>query len=221
MPDANLPRRPEALILDMDGVLFDSECLHAASWEQILTPLGLALEPDWFQPWIGVPDALMVEHFHKLLPDQPAASLLAAKREAYRLLSESELALFPGVFDEILAVKALRKPVAIATGSSEIDAVRLLKKLGVYDLLDALVYAELVVHKKPAPDPYLLAAERIGVPPASCAVVEDSPNGLASAVAAGCRAFTIASGIDPALLTASERMFPTTAEAIAHIRDLM
>ncbi len=220
MPEVR-PHRPIGLILDMDGVLFDSEGLHADSWEQVLLPLGVTFEAEWFHRWIGVPDARMVEHFAAQLPGHAAADLLAAKRARYRALSESEMSLYPGVFDEILAVKATGAPVGVATGGSEVDAVRLMKHFGLYDHLDAFVYAEMVEHKKPAPDAYLLAAELLGIDPATCAVVEDSPNGLAAAISAGCRPFTVKSAIPAELLTAAERTFDTTAEAISHIRGLI
>jgi len=202
------------LILDMDGVLFESESLHALSWTDVVAPLGLTLAPDWFAPWIGIPDTEAAANLHALLPQWPAAELLARKREGYLKRTRTELSLFPGVGEEIAALARAGVPLAVATSSSKEHAEPILRRLGIDKHLDALVCAEDVARKKPAPDPYLLAARRLGRQARRCLVIEDTPVGIASGRAAGCRVLAVATSLPLNRLADAEFVFESTIDAI-------
>ncbi len=91
----------------------------------------------------------------------------------------------PGVCSGLAELKVKRITIGLATSGSGLIVNAMLSSLGLADYFQAVAYAELVTHAKPAPDLYLKAAELIGMPPEHCIAVEDSPPGIASAKAAG------------------------------------
>jgi HAD superfamily hydrolase (TIGR01509 family) len=176
---------PAAVVFDLDGVLVDSErawdaarrglaAEHRRAWPPgTTTALQGMSTPEWaayLADHVGVP----------LPPERIAAAVIARMADQYR----RELPLLPGA---VTAVRALagRWPLGVAS-SSPPDLIRtVLAAAGLADRFQTLVSSEEVPRGKPAPEVYLLAAERLGVDPTGCVAVEDSANGLRSAAAAG------------------------------------
>jgi len=207
-----------AIIFDMDGVLCDSEPLHMRAWQEVLREFGVEIVIESLHQWIGVADTQYARHSaeHFNLPIG-AEELLARKREAYRVITATELALYPGVLAGIRQAAARKLPLAVATASARSEAERNLEHVGVLPYLSALVVAEDVRRPKPAPDPFLLAAERIGIPPVKCAVVEDSPTGIAAARAAGCTVLAVATTHAHARLAEAHFIFDSPEQALVAI----
>jgi HAD superfamily hydrolase (TIGR01509 family) len=194
----------EAVVFDLDGVLVDSEQVwdaarrdvvarHGGTWKDSATRdmLGMS-SPEWSR---YVVDELHVE----LTPEQVNAQVVDAMLELYR----RELPLLPGARE---AVRRLADDFALGLASSSnrevIDLV--LDQMGVTGCFAASVSSEEVGRGKPAPDVYLEAARRLGVPPDGCTAIEDSENGLRSAHAAGMRVIAI-----------PNPHFPPAADALA------
>ncbi len=179
--------RFEAILFDFDGVLLDSERVHFACWAEVLKPLGLAL--DWqtySRECIGISDREMLEMLaRRSNPPQDVASLLArypAKRDCFRnRMLRQELV----TSDTASLIRALRPDykLAVVSSSARCEVEPILELGGVRCLFDTVVCAEDVERPKPAPEPYLLAARRLGV--RTALVVEDSDAGLESGKAAG------------------------------------
>ncbi|HWC29263.1 MAG TPA: HAD family phosphatase, partial [Dehalococcoidia bacterium] len=174
-----------AVIFDMDGVLADSEPIYHYAMQLMLTPLGKQITPTQQRDMMGK----SIEDTWAYLAN--AFSLegpLDALIDAYDQELRRQLALvrdtLPGVRELLGALKQRGVPMAVASSSLPewIDA--LLGGLGLQGTFDAAVSARQAAHPKPAPDVYLLAAERLGIDPNHCIAVEDSPTGLASAKAA-------------------------------------
>jgi HAD superfamily hydrolase (TIGR01509 family) len=195
----------EAVVFDLDGVLVDSEQVwdaarrdvvarHGGTWKDSATRdmLGMS-SPEWSR---YVVDELHVE----LTPEQVNAQVVDAMLELYR----RELPLLPGARE---AVRRLADDFALGLASSSnrevIDLV--LDQMGVTGCFAASVSSEEVGRGKPAPDVYLEAARRLGVPPDGCTAIEDSENGLRSAHAAGMRVIAIPPAAD-ALALADARL---------------
>lgn len=210
----------KALLIDMDGVLVDSEPLHMKAWAEVLSPLGLEVDRAWFDPWIGVPDAELAAHVcRELVPEEQADALLNRKRSAYARIRDAELTVMPGVDDALADFKDL--PMAVVTSSRRAEAEASLAKTGLAPYFAALVAADDVPRTKPAPDPYRRAAALLAVDPAGCVVIEDSPAGIASAQAAGCTAYAVSTTCGSDQLHQADRIFPSTAEALECVRGIV
>jgi HAD superfamily hydrolase (TIGR01509 family) len=174
---------PVAAVFDCDGTLVDSEPLAGEAWRRALKPYGYAVTDEDLENTIGIPYA----RTHAYLAERaeiPAAAALwpELSRELFALI-DAQLEPFD---DALQAVKDLRqRGVAIAVASSS-PRERLDRTLARARLqFEITIAGDEVERGKPAPDMFLLAAERLGVTPARCVVIEDSPPGVAAGIAAG------------------------------------
>ncbi|SEP81884.1 HAD-IA family hydrolase [Microlunatus flavus] len=172
----------DAVLFDMDGTLVDSTAAVYRAWARWAVEHGLS--EDQMRGHDGIPAASIVAKF---LPE--------AEREAGVLrineleLNDTEgLLVLPGATEALAAVADA--PNAIATSCTMPLAKARIASSGLV-APKVLVTADQVEHGKPAPDPYLLAAERLGVDPTRCLVVEDAPLGLQAAKAAGCATLAV------------------------------
>ncbi|MBC6994706.1 HAD family phosphatase [Neolewinella lacunae] len=175
------------LLCDLDGTLADTEPQHCSAWLNLLeSSYGLHYDEHWFEQWIGtsdrtVADWLIREHGLSSSIDE----MIAGKQEKFHAIVRTEGSSFPGVAAALAEISAAF-PLAIATNSGRVDAGVVVPALGLDRFTDTVVTATDVVHLKPAPDIYLLAAQRLGLPAAACIAIEDSTPGGAAAKAAGC-----------------------------------
>jgi HAD superfamily hydrolase (TIGR01509 family) len=189
----------------MDGVLADSEPVYYQAVNIVLGPIGKQITDEQQRALMGhsIQDTWRYLARELDLGDSIEPYVAAYDRELRRLLAEVREPL-PGVFELLVALKSRGTPIAVASSSLPSWIEALLGGLGLSDTFDALVSASMVKHPKPAPDVYLLAAERLGVPPHRCIALEDTPTGLASAQAAGM--FTVQ-------VTAASTAFPPLPQA--------
>lgn len=166
-----------AVIFDMDGTLIDSTPAVLRAWAHWAVEHGLP--PERLQGFHGVPSAGVVR---AVLPPERTAAAIERINEL-ELTDVDDIVVLPGAAESLAALPADR--IAIATScNTPLAAAR----IGASGLLApaVVVTASDVVNGKPAPDPFLLAAERLGVDPTDCLVVEDAPKGLQAARSAGC-----------------------------------
>ena len=188
-----------AVIFDMDGVLTDSEPLINAAAIAMFKEKGLVVKPDDFLPFVGTGEeryvAGVAEKYDFPL-DPPAA-----KRRTYEIyldLVPSQLEAFPGVLELVNACRSAGLLVAVASSADEVKVRANLEKIGLpMQFWDVVIAGEAVRNKKPAPDIFLIAAERLGVDPRECVVVEDAVNGVQAAKAAGMRCVAVAHTFPP------------------------
>ena len=202
------------VVFDMDGVLVDSEALHARAWREILTGYGVKFRLDWLDDWVGVPDSEFVERLvaEPELRNVTGDELRDRKRRRFRQLVREDLHPFPGVLPG-LAMLQPRFRLACATGSSRGEARLCLEVTGLLPFLETLITSDDVQRQKPYPDIYVKATTTLGIAPESCLAVEDSPHGLTAARAAGCCVV----GVSELALRAEprpEHTFPQVAQAI-------
>lgn len=185
-----------AVIFDMDGCLVDSEPMSLQTLAAMMAAEGLPTTTDALrQKFLGVSIQSIVSHISEAL-DRPDLPDFAREFEA-RLLARypTELRVIPGIPALLDDLAARGIAIAIATGSSVHRLGITLQVAELADRFGAHIFsADQVRHGKPAPDLFLLAAERLGVPPEACAVMEDSPHGITGARAAGMRAVGFTGG---------------------------
>jgi beta-phosphoglucomutase-like phosphatase (HAD superfamily) len=173
-----------AYIFDCDGTLADTMPTHYKAW---LTALGEHADqfPEaMFYELGGVPTARIVEILnerHQLT--LPVDDIVAQKEHLFLEMSHEIAAIEPVV--GLARSYAGVRPMAVASGGHRRIVMNTLRALGIADLFQAIVTAEDYRRGKPAPDPFLEAALRLGVPPESCLVFEDTRTGIAAAEAAG------------------------------------
>lgn len=181
-----LPIRPAAVIFDMDGLIFDTETLYQEAFLAAATAGGHDLPATVIQRTIGVPwtrsRLMLLEHMGSDFPvDQYFTQVIGH----FESLAATQLRLKPGVVELLDLLDQLEMPRCITTSSAHATVQ---SHLAAHDLADR--FPVVVGHgdyaaSKPAPDPFLMAAKRLGVAPTLCLALEDSHNGVRSASAAG------------------------------------
>ena len=179
-----------ALIFDFDGVILDTETCTYETTAAIFAEHGKTLDPAWWHSILGTADH---PHWSDLLAETIGHPVdreaVVAQREERRLKIIRTLSPCAGVLELLEAADAAGVATAVAS-SSRLDWVAgHLDRLGLRHRFAAVVTRDDVgdeaARTKPAPDLFLVAAERLGVPPAACVVLEDSPNGVVAGRAAG------------------------------------
>ena len=221
---SRLKYRPRAVILDMDGTLLDTEPLAARAWGDAASALGLEFDASLPPRMIGRNFAdcrAMIVARHG--DDYPTDRLMSGWRAAYDAIVERDgLALKPGVEELFDWLDAEGLPRAVATSTRRERAHAALARAGLAARIDALVGGDEVVQGKPAPDIFLVAASRLGVPPAACSVLEDSDAGVLGALAAGMTPIVIPDLLPPSpdVLSSEPLVLATLHDALAHLAAL-
>jgi len=174
-------RDPAAVLFDMDGTLADTESLWWQAADKVSTGLGHALSTSDRDDVVGRPVEHAAAYLHRIVSGRhEPAHINSAPHNEFAELVAGRVEPRPGVVD-LLAAAAI--PLAVVSASPR-DVVELV--LGA-DRFATSVAAGETARAKPAPDPYLRAARQLRAHPRGCVAIEDSPVGVASAEAAGCR----------------------------------
>ncbi len=176
-----------AFIFDCDGTLADTMPVHQIAWVHALRKHGASFDFGWdlFMSRAGKTIELTVSELnHQFGLKLDPAAVAADQRAHFDTLAAGVLAL-----ENVVAFARERAahgfPVSVASGGDASTVHRTLRTIGVSNLFQVVVTAEDVVHGKPAPDLFLLAAKRMGVAPEQCLVFEDSLLGISAAERAG------------------------------------
>ena len=177
-------RRFSGYIFDCDGTIADTMPIHFRAWTRALTEAGGQFPEELFYEWGGKPTDVIVGQLNDRYGLDLDVAETVRKKEDYYLQTVSEVTPVKQVLEIAQEMHGL-VPMAIASGGHRELVEATLNALGIIRLFDAIVCAEDYVNGKPAPDPFLEAARRLGVSPGNCVVFEDSPTGIQAAEAAG------------------------------------
>jgi len=184
------PEKLKGIIFDCDGTLADTMPLHWRAWQSVARRYKLHFPEDRFYSLGGVPsrDILKMLGEEQGLKLDPLAVAHEKESEYLPLIAQVEpINLVVGVAREHFG----KIPLAVASGGTRAIIERVLRHLGIRELFTAVITSEDVVNQKPAPDIFLEAAHRMGVPPQFCRAYEDTDLGMQAIRAAGMEAVDV------------------------------
>jgi HAD superfamily hydrolase (TIGR01509 family) len=190
----------EAVFFDMDGLLVDSEKVWLEIETEVMARLGAEWSPEHQVHLVGGSMERTLDYMLGVSGTDVAAETIQEWMVSGMVERLSQgVRVMPGALELLEAVRAEGVPVGLVTSSMKEIAEAVLKRVG-KERFDVIVTAADVERTKPDPEPYLTAAALLGVEPVRCVVLEDSPNGVAAATAAGCAVVAVPSllPIEPA-----------------------
>jgi HAD superfamily hydrolase (TIGR01509 family) len=184
---------PDAVIFDMDGLIFDTEALYQKALLGLAYERGVAsITQVTVEQTVGLSWSSTRALLGRELPTHADVDeFIGAWTDRYEALAQHELALKPGVMELLDALESLGIARAVATGSYGEVAMRHLAEFELHGRFHSIVAKEDCVNGKPAPEPFLTSAARLQVEPSRCWALEDSRNGIRSAHDAGMEAIMI------------------------------
>jgi beta-phosphoglucomutase family hydrolase len=180
-----LPNGPfGAYLFDCDGTIADSMPLHYVAWRKALGEWNCEFDEKLFYAWGGMPITEIIATLNMRNGLKMPVETVSERKESiyYELLPQ--LKVVPEVLEHIESQQG-RIPFAVVSGSTKESVMASLASLKLLDRFDAMVCAGDYKKSKPDPEPFLLAAERLGVAPNTCLVFEDTEMGIQAATAAG------------------------------------
>jgi len=177
----------EAVLWDMDGVLLDSERLVRDIFVELMLADKVLQDPETvYMQSIGLNQKSIIELYTQyMFSIEQAEHYFQLVAKTYKQRISSDLLLKPGVLAALQAVDGEGLPQMIVTSSKTETAKMKIAKFGLQDYFCDILGGDQVTHGKPNPEPYVTACQRLGINPANALVVEDSPNGILAALAAG------------------------------------
>ena len=215
--------RIEAVIFDLDGLMVDSEPLARQAWRTLLASYGHELDEETVNAMLG----LRLMDSSRLVKGRFALPLTVeqiANRRGELLLASlpGNLQPMPGLIELLNAIDARGLRRAVATSSPGFYAPVALQEIGAADGFVVIVTGDSVARGKPAPDIYLAAAAALALPPTLCLALEDSPNGVRSAKAAGMRCIAVPNELSVELdLSEADAILPSLGAVAQRLDEFL
>ena len=176
-----------AVLWDLDGVLVDSAPFHFQAWRELLASLGRELSEADFQRTFGLRNDAILRDLLGELPPAEVERLGARKEALFRRAALGNIVALPGALALLSLLRERDFKLALVSSAPYGNIDLILGSLGVEAAFDIIVGEEDVTQGKPNPEGFLLAAKRLGVPPAECVVIEDAQAGVEAAKRGGMR----------------------------------
>lgn len=193
-----------AVLWDLDGVLVDSTRYHYEAYQQLLEEAGRELSFDEFRSLIGLRNETILRRLIGGLPAAEAERLADRKETLFRGRIAGNVEALPGAAELVRRLRREGFLLAIVSSTPRANIELILASLGLADAFSVVVGAEDAQRGKPDPEGFLVAAERLRVPPAECVVLEDAPEGIEGAKAAGMRCIGVSTTRPPERLSGAD-----------------
>jgi beta-phosphoglucomutase len=220
----------QAVVLDFDGVIADTEPLHYEAYRQIFEPFGIAVTAEEYaEHYIGLADRKALAdagRAHGLeVEDRLLDDLIARKAEVVRHILVNARPVYPGVA-ELLRAWSAEVPLAVASGALRSEIELVLSVAGVLDTVRVIVSANDVKRSKPAPDAYLKALELLtahvpDLEPPRTVAIEDSRFGIQSAREAGMRAVAVTTSFPRSELASADLIVDALPSLTLEVLDAL
>ncbi|MDR1973871.1 MAG: HAD family phosphatase [Bacteroidales bacterium] len=203
----------ETIFFDLDGVIIDSEPVHAKAKKFTLDLFAINYPVSIFDDFIGQPDEAFFKHVSEELDAQKRPAELFLK-EKQRLFVEilPEMKLIDGFFPFFQEVKKIGIKTALVSSTSTYTFGLIDENFNIAHLFDLLITEKDTINHKPHPDPYIKALQTLPASTESTIVIEDSPNGIISAKLAGCKVFALTTSFKTEKLAEADVIFDSYAE---------
>jgi beta-phosphoglucomutase family hydrolase len=203
----------KGVLFDWDGVVIDSSAQHERSWEILAAEISKPLPEGHFKRGFGKKNQVIIPEILCWATDSAEVERIADRKETiYReLVQRDGVRILPGARELLAALREAGIPRAIASSTPRQNLEAIFASTGLGEWFDAVVCGDDVIHGKPAPDIFLLAAERLGLAPADCVVIEDAHAGIEAAKRAGM----------PVLGIATTHPVPSLSAANAAVQSLV
>lgn len=188
-----------AIIFDMDGTLIDTEKYYRVFWPKALAEFGYRMTAEQALTMRSLGRPFAIEQLKSWYGEDFDYTAVREKRKELmeECLDREGIQCKPGAIELLTELKKRGITTAIATATDLERTEKYLKMTGLRDYFDTIISAVMVKQGKPAPDIYLYACEQMGLAPADCIAVEDSPNGVLSAYRAGCKVIMVPDQTEP------------------------
>lgn len=189
----------EAVVFDMDGLMFDTEKIGIRTWKTLAEELGYPKLDGLIYSCFGTNHNFKRKYFAEVLgKDFPYDEFCKREVEVTgKTLEEEGVPHKEGLVELLGFLKKSSIKCAVATSTPQYPAVEHIKKAGVFDFFDAIITGDMTEKGKPYPDIYLMACSELGVEPEKAMGLEDSYNGLRAICAAGMKAVMIPDMVEP------------------------
>lgn len=182
----------DTIFFDFDGVVIDSEPIHAKTKALSLDAYNIRYPADIFDKFKGIPeDKFFIYASEHLDPQHRSYELFIKKRHEYLSELLPEMPIIEGFLDFVEYIKNKGIRTALVTSSTNQELKNVNKHLNIISHFDKVISADATVKHKPHPDPYLKALEIMQANRENIIVIEDSPNGIISGKKAGCRCYAL------------------------------
>lgn len=215
--------RPEAVVFDMDGVIFDSERLVVECWKEVAEKYGMEDVETACRACLGItrPEAKAVfrrkygPDFDYDLRKQEMSDLFFAR------YGEGRLPMKPGIVEILTSLKEAGIPVALASSTRREVVTRELADAGIIHFFTQIICGDMVTRSKPDPEIFLTACQALGSDPARTAGIEDSFNGIRAAAAGGLRTIMVPDMLQPTeeIRSLTEAVLPSLHEVCAYLLE--
>jgi HAD superfamily hydrolase (TIGR01509 family) len=214
--------RLKAVLFDMDGTLVDSEKVWSIGLDELAQAYGGTLSATARAAMIGtsMAESMAILHADLRQPWRDEAVSVSALENRVKELFDGHLVWRPGARELLAQVRAAGIPTALVTATRRHLVEVALRTIGA-DNFDAIVCGDDIVDTKPDPAPYLAAAAALAAPIGGCIAIEDSPTGVASAVAAGAKVIAVPSEVDLSHLASVTHLDSLVGLGVADLEALL
>lgn len=200
----------EAVIFDMDGTLIASTEADYLAWRKIFEDYGKTLTAADYVPLLGIKSNEVMKHYLHVEDEDELRDGLARKLVYFNdIITENGIHPIPFADEFLKSLLAYDVRLALATSSRKAKMEMVMNKLGLLSYFEVIVAGEEVKHGKPAPEVFLITAEKLQLQPSTCIVFEDAVNGVKAAKKAGMKCVAIASTHDAGLLHEADKVITT------------